>query len=60
MKEAYDVLSDQKRKGIYDEYGPSGLKLVENPAELNPLDLMKELLTNFQVIILLLYLLLNC
>lgn len=43
-KEAYDVLSDPKRRGLYDDLGMSGLKLLENPAELNPIELLK----NFQ------------
>ncbi|RYH06079.1 hypothetical protein EON65_43325, partial [archaeon] len=44
LKEAYAVISDPKRKRLYDEYGESGLKLLENPAEMNHL----ELLRNFQ------------
>lgn len=45
LKEAYDVLSDPKRRRLYDEYGESGLKLLESPAEVNHLELLK----NFQV-----------
>ena len=48
LKEAYDVLSDPKRRRLYDEYGETGLKLMENPADLNH----TQLLRNFQVIIL--------
>lgn len=49
LKEAYDVLSEPKRRKIYDEYGLSGLKLMENPTEINHLDLLR----NFQVFVLL-------
>ena len=46
LKEAYDVLSDPKRRRLYDDLGASGLKLVETPSHLvNPLELIK----NFQV-----------
>lgn len=46
LKEAYDVLSDPKRRRLYDDLGASGLKLVETPSNLvNPLELIK----NFQV-----------
>jgi DnaJ-class molecular chaperone len=50
VKEAYDVLSDPKKKQIYDEVGLSGLKFLDNPADVNPSDLIK----NFQVKIVLL------
>jgi DnaJ-class molecular chaperone len=45
VKEAYDVLSDPKRRRIYDELGLQGLKFIESPSETNPADLLK----NFQV-----------
>jgi hypothetical protein len=44
IKEAYDVLSDPKRRTLYDELGGSGMKLLDSPHEINPLDLVK----NFQ------------
>jgi len=44
VKEAYDVLTDPKKKQLYDELGSTGLTLMENPAEINPLVLLK----NFQ------------
>lgn len=40
-KEAYDVLLDTSRRRIYDEIGFTGLKIVENPANINPLQLLK-------------------
>lgn len=45
VKEAYDVLSDPKRRKLYDELGVTGLKLVENPTEVDHTMLLK----NFQV-----------
>ena len=45
VKEAYDVLSDPKRRKLYDELGATGLKLVENPTEVDHTQLLK----NFQV-----------
>jgi DnaJ-class molecular chaperone len=45
VKQAYDILSDPKRRKLYDQYGITGLKLIEAPQEINPADLLK----NFQV-----------
>ena len=45
VKEAYNVLSDPKRRKIYDELGSSGLKLMENPSEVDPTVLLR----NYQV-----------
>lgn len=39
------MLSDPKRKRLYDDLGVSGLKLVETPSQVNPVELIK----NFQV-----------
>lgn len=44
MKEAYDVLSDPKRRKIYDQLGSNGLKLFENPQSIEPIEIIK----NFQ------------
>lgn len=41
LKEAHEVLTDPKRKKLYDQLGESGLQLMENP---NPVTLIK----NFQ------------
>lgn len=44
VKEAYEILSDKKRRGIYDQVGLNGLKLIENPTEVDPM----VFLSNFQ------------
>ena len=41
LKEAHDILTDPKRRKLYDQLGESGLQLMENP---NPVTLIK----NFQ------------
>mmetsp|Transcript_23883 Transcript_23883/g.35039 ORF Transcript_23883/g.35039 Transcript_23883/m.35039 type:complete len:532 (+) Transcript_23883:59-1654(+) len=44
LKEAYDVLADARKRRIYDQVGAYGLKLIDSPQEVNPMELMK----NFQ------------
>lgn len=44
VKEAYEILSDPKRRKIYDQIGLNGLKLLENPTEVDPMVFLK----NFQ------------
>jgi len=41
IKEAYDVLSDPKRRKLYDQLGASGLKLMENPTEVDPMVILR-------------------
>lgn len=43
-KEAYEILSDKKRRKRYDQVGLLGLKILENPREINP----SELIQNFK------------
>lgn len=44
LKEAYDVLSDPKKRKMYDAIGANGIKLMENPQDVNGTDFIK----NFQ------------
>ena len=44
LKEAYDVLSDPRKRRLYDQLGASGLKLIDSPQDVNP----QELIRNFQ------------
>lgn len=44
VKEAYEILSDKKRRDIYDQIGLNGLKLLENPTEVDPV----VFISNFQ------------
>ena len=41
IKEAYDVLSDPKRRKRYDQLGLTGLKLLENPTEVDPMVILR-------------------
>ena len=36
VKEAYEVLVDPKRRDLYDEFGETGLKLIEDPQSMDP------------------------
>jgi hypothetical protein len=45
-KEAFDILSDSKRRKRYDQIGLLGLKLIENPREMNPSELIKNFKRN--------------
>lgn len=46
LKEAYDVLSDPKKRKLYDAIGAKGVKLLENPQEINPMDFIKNFQSN--------------
>lgn len=45
-KEAYEVLSDPKRRKRYDQLGLLGLKILENPRDINPSELIKNFKRN--------------
>jgi DnaJ domain len=45
-KEAHDILSDPKRRRRYDQLGLLGLKIIENPREMNPSELLKNFKRN--------------
>ena len=44
MKDAYDVLSDPNKRRYYDEFGESGVKIIDNTQSMNFVDLLR----NFQ------------
>lgn len=46
VKVAYEVLSDPKRRKLYDQLGASGMKLIDNPSDVNPLDLIRKFQSN--------------
>lgn len=46
LKEAYDVLSDPKKRKLYDAIGANGVKLMENPQDVNPTDFIKNFQSN--------------
>lgn len=46
VKEAYDVLSDPKRRKLYDKMGATGMKLIESPQDVNPIDLLRNFQSN--------------
>ena len=46
LKEAYDVLSDPKKRKMYDAIGANGVKLMENPQDFNPRDFIKNFQSN--------------
>jgi hypothetical protein len=46
LKEAYDILSDPKKRKMYDAVGSNGVKLMENPQDVNPTDFIKNFQSN--------------
>jgi hypothetical protein len=46
LKEAYDILSDPKKRKMYDAIGSNGVKLMENPQDINPTDFIKNFQSN--------------
>lgn len=46
LKEAYDILSDPKKRKMYDAIGANGVKLMENPQDINPSDFIKNFQSN--------------
>lgn len=41
MKEAYDVISDPSQRQLYDELGPNGLKMLNDPTSMSAEDMYK-------------------
>lgn len=46
LKEAYDILSDPKKRKLYDAIGADGVKLLDNPQDVNPTDFIKNFQSN--------------
>lgn len=41
IKEAYSVLNDVKKRKLYDDIGETGIKLLEDPAQVDPIVMLK-------------------